>query len=105
MHRRRVGAHLSTLPERLAAFSASTCSFLVPLGWAWLQGQFPRSAPVLVSSRPGGFRSPAQIAGFAFCKSTNNLLLTLRKTAFACLESGTLRSGSPQPIGAEKEHK
>ena len=36
--RDRVGAHLSTSPKRHAAFSASTCSFLVPLGWAWLQG-------------------------------------------------------------------
>jgi hypothetical protein len=38
-----------------------------------------------------------------FCKSANNLFRTLRKTAFACLESGPLRSGSPQQSRARKE--
>ena len=55
--------------------------------------------------QPSGFRLPSQIAGYAFCRSTNNLFRTLRKTCFACLESGPLRSGSPQPIRARKENR
>jgi hypothetical protein len=54
---------------------------------------------------PCGFRFPSQIAGCAFCQTTNNLFRSLRKTDFACLESGPLCSGSPQPIRARKEDK
>lgn len=71
-----------------------------PLGLA--SGQFPRSASSLGTSCPAGFGSPSQIAGFGFCKSTNNLLLTLRKTAFACLERGTLHSGRPNQSGQKR---
>ena len=54
------------------------------------------------SSSPCGFRSPSQIVGFAFSKPENNLVRTVRKTGLAWLESGPLRSRSPQPFGAGK---
>ena len=78
-------------------------SFAAPIGWAWLQGN--SRARRLHSAVPtlAGFGFHPRLPASPFSKAQNNLFRTLRKTGFAWLESGPLRSGSPQPIGAGKE--
>ena len=75
------------------------------LGWAWLQGN--SRARRLRSAVPAlaGFGFPLRLLASPFARAQNNLLRTLRKTVFARLESGPLRTGSPQRIGARKEDK
>jgi hypothetical protein len=87
--------------------SNSSCKLVclsASLRWAWLQG----------NSRARQLRSPVPaLAGFGFpCRLPaapfephKQSALDPPKNRFACLESGPLRTGSPQRIGARKEDK
>jgi single-strand DNA-binding protein len=87
--------------------SNSSCKLvclLASLRWAWLQG----------NSRARQLRLPVPaLAGFGFlCRLPaapferhKQSALDPPKICFACLESGPLRTGSPQRIGARKEDK
>ena len=53
--------------------------------------------------QPAGFRSPSQIGGFAFCRNTNNPLLTLRKQASLAWRAAPFAPGRPNQSGHERK--
>jgi single-strand DNA-binding protein len=87
-----------------AAFVCKDVCLSARLGWAWLQGNSRarrrRSAvPALT-----GFGFPPGLPASPFAEHKQSAP-DPPKNSLAGLESGPLRSGSPQPIGARKEDK
>jgi hypothetical protein len=74
----------------------------VPLVWAWLQGNSRARRPYSAVPARAGFGFPRTLPASPF-QEHKQCAPDPPKNCFAWLESGPLRSGSPQPIGAGKE--